>query len=149
MSKRRRNFWIEAALFVLIVAAITTAIIASELQPLNKNDIKLTASDLRSFSAAGRQLTAQHQAGHLTDTFFNTQVESLNDKVSDARQSLIDSDAEPEAKQSQRTALDLASQIDATLDQMQGSPQNESSIAQQLSSLENNSKQLEDLLKNE
>jgi len=148
MSKRRRNFWIEAALFVLIVAAITTAIIASELQPLNKNDIKLTASDLRSFSAAGRQLIAQHQAGHLTDTFFNTQVESLNDKVSDARQSLIDSDAEPEAKQSQRAALDLASQIDAALDQIQGS-QNVSSIAQQLSSLENNSRQLEDLLKNE
>ena len=148
MSKRRRNFWIEAALFVLIVAAITTAIIASELEPLNKNDIKLTASDLRSFAAAGRQLIAQHQAGHLTDTFFNTQVESLNDKVSDARQSLIDSDAEPEAKQSQRTALDLASQIDAALDQIQGS-QNVSSIAQQLSSLENNSKQLEDRLKNE
>jgi len=148
MSKRRRNFWIEAALFVLIVAAITTAIIASELQPLNKNDIKLTASDLRSFAAAGRQLIAQHQAGHLTDTFFNTQVELLDDKVSDSRQMLIDSDAEPEAKQSQRAALDLASQIDAALDQIQGS-QNESSIAQQLSSLENNSKQLEDGLKNE
>jgi len=148
MSKRRRNFWIEAALFVLIVAAITTAIIASELQPLNKNDIKLTASDLRSFSAAGRQLIAQHQAGHLTDTFFNTQVELLDDKVSNSRQMLIDSDAEPEAKQSQRAALDLASQIDAALDQIQGS-QNVSSIAQQLSSLENNSKQLEDRLKNE
>ena len=148
MSKRRRNFWIEAALFVLIVAAITTAIIASELQPLNKNDIKLTASDLRSFSAAGRQLIAQHQAGHLTDTFFNTQVELLDDKVSNSRQMLIDSDAEPEAKQSQRAALDLASQIDAALDQIQGS-QNVSSIAQQLSSLENNSRQLEDLLKNE
>ena len=148
MSKRRRNFWIEAALFVLIVAAITTAIIASELEPLNKNDIKLTASDLRSFAAAGRQLIAQHQAGHLTDTFFNTQVELLDDKVSNSRQMLIDSDAEPEAKQSQRAALDLASQIDAALDQIQGS-QNESSIAQQLSSLENNSKQLEDRLKNE
>jgi len=148
MSKRRRNFWIEAALFVLIVAAITTAIIASELEPLNKNDIKLTASDLRSFAAAGRQLIAQHQAGHLTDTFFNTQVELLDDKVSNSRQMLIDSDAEPEAKQSQRAALDLASQIDAALDQIQGS-QNESSIAQQLSSLENNSKQLEDGLKNE
>jgi len=72
----------------------------------------------------------------------------LDDKVSDARQSLIDSDAEPEAKQSQRAALDLASQIDAALDQIQGS-QNVSSIAQQLSSLENNSKQLEDRLKNE
>jgi len=148
MSKRRRNFWIEAALFVLIVAAITTAIIASELEPLNKNDIKLTASDLRSFAAAGRQLIAQHQAGHLTDTFFNTQVELLDDKVSNSRQMLIDSDAEPEAKQSQRAALDLASQIDAALDQIQGS-QNVSSIAQQLSSLENNSKQLEDRLKNE
>ena len=148
MSKRRRNFWIEAALFVLIVAAITTAIIASELEPLNKNDIKLTASDLRSFAAAGRQLIAQHQAGHLTDTFFNTQVELLDDKVSNSRQMLIDSDAEPEAKQSQRAALDLASQIDAALDQIQGS-QNVSSIAQQLSSLENNSRQLEDLLKNE
>ena len=148
MSKRRRNFWIEAALFVLIVAAITTGVIASELEPLNKNDIKLTASDLRSFAAAGRQLIAQHQAGHLTDTFFNTQVELLDDKVSDSRQMLIDSDAEPEAKQPQRAALDLASQIDAALDQIQGS-QNESSIAQQLSSLENNSKQLEDRLKNE
>jgi len=148
MSKRRRNFWIEAALFVLIVAAITTAIIASELEPLNKNDIKLTASDLRSFAAAGRQLIAQHQAGHLTDTFFNTQVELLDDKVSNSRQMLIDSDAEPEAKQSQRAALDLASQIDAALDRIQGS-QNVSSIAQQLSSLENNSRQLEDLLKNE
>lgn len=149
MSRQQQNLWIEAALFVLIVAAIATAIIAAELKPLNNNDIKLTASDLRSFAAAGRQLIIQHQAGQFTDTFFNTQIELLHEKVSDSHQSLIDSDAEPQAKQSQRAALDLASQMDAALEQLLSSLQNESSTAEQLGSLENNAKQLEDHLKNE
>src|SRR6478672_5384231 len=99
MNERRRHFWIEVVLLVLIVGSIALAIMASALEPLNKDDIKLTAGDLRSFAAAGRELIAQHQAGQLTETFFKTQVEMLDDKVSSSRKTLIDSDAEPAAKQ--------------------------------------------------
>ena len=136
-------------MLVLILASISAAIIGSELKPLNKTDTRLTVSDLRSFAAAGRQLITQHQAGQLTETFFNTQIQMLDDKVSSSRQTLIDSEAAPEAKQSQRTASDLAAQIGAAFDQIQTLPQNESSVAQQLNSFENKAKQLEDSLKNE
>ena len=149
MSKQKRNFWIEVVLLILIVGSIAVAIIASELKPLDKNDIKLTAADLRSFAAAARQLVAQHQAGQLTETFFNTQIQMLDDKVSSSRQSLMDSDAETEAKQSQRAASDLAAQIGAAIDQIESSSQNESSTAQQLAALENKTKQLEERLKHE
>ena len=149
MSKQKRNFWIEVVLLILIVGSIAVAIIASELKPLDKNDIKLTAADLRSFAAAARQLVAQHQAGQLTETFFNTQIQMLDDKVSSSRQSLMDSDAESEAKQSQRAASDLAAQIGAAIDQIESSSQNESSAAQQLAALENKTKQLEERLKHE
>ena len=149
MSKQKRNFWIEVVLLILIVGSIAVAIIASELKPLDKNDIKLTAADLRSFAAAARQLVAQHQAGQLTETFFNTQIQMLDDKVSSSRQTLIDSDAETEAKQSQRAASNLAAQIGAAIDQIESSSQNESSAAQQLAALENKTKQLEERLKHE
>ena len=149
MTERNRNFWIEVVLLVLIFASIVVAIIASELEPLNKDDIKLTTGDLRSFAAAGRQLVTQHQAGQLTETFFKTQVELLDDKVSSSRKTLIDSDAEPDAKQPQRAASDLAAQNRRAIDQIQSSPQNESSAAQQLSSLENKTKELEERLKHE
>ena len=149
MSKQKRNFWIEVVLLILIFGSIAAAIIASELKPLNQDDIKLTAADLRSFAAAGRELVAQHQAGQLTETFFNTQIQMLDDKVSSSRQTLMDSDAEAEAKQSQRAASDLAAQIGAAIDQIESSPQNESAAAQQLASLENKTKQLEERLKHE
>src|SRR5438270_1659377 len=119
MTKRARHFWIEVVLFLLIVGSIAAAIIASELKPLNTDDVKLSVSDLRSYAAAGRQLIAQHQAGQLTETFFSTQIELLEDKVMSTRKALIDSDADPDAKQVKRKAGDIAAQIDAAIDQIQ------------------------------
>jgi len=50
MTRRERHFWIEVVLFVSILLSITIAVVASEMQPLNRSDIKLNASDLRSFA---------------------------------------------------------------------------------------------------
>lgn len=149
MTTRTRNFWIEAVLLILILASIAIAIIASELKPLNKNDVELTVADLRSFAAAGKQLIAQHQAGQLTEMFYKTQIQLLEEKVGSSRQKLIDSDADAEAKQPQRTASDLAAQIGAAINDVESSPLSGDSSAQRLGSLENRSRELEEHLKHE
>jgi hypothetical protein len=149
MTTQTRNFWIEVVLFVLIVGSIAVAIVASEVQHLDNNDIKLVVSDLRSFAASGQQLIAQHVAGQLTETFFSTQVELLEEKISTSYQTLLESESEPSAKQSQQKAIDLAAQMDSAITELRSSPQNATSVEQRLNELETITKQLEERLKHE
>lgn len=149
MTKRTRNFWIEVVLLVLIIGSIAIAIIASEFKPLNKNDIQLVVSDLRSFAASGRELISQDQKGQLTERFFSTQIELLGEKVSSSHQALLDSESDPAAKQTQQEASDLASQLVAAISELQASPHNEVAVAQRLSKLESTAKQMEERLKHE
>ena len=111
MTKQTRNFWIEAVLLVLIVAAIATAIFFSELSPLNKDDVKLETGDLRSFAATGNQLIDQYLAGQTTQTFFDSQVSLMKSKVASSAKTLRDAPVKPEVKNECLQATDLAEQV--------------------------------------
>jgi len=148
MSKRTRHFWIEVVLLVLITAGIATAFLIDEMQPLNKQDIKMDVSDLRSFAAAGRQLLDQQQKGQLTQTFFDSQASLLKEKVSSTTEALHDG-AEPAAERDRREASDLAAQLSAAVEDLEAGRSNGSSLGRVLEELKLKSKQLEDRLTNE
>jgi hypothetical protein len=111
MTKQTRNFWTEAALLAFIVAAIVTALVASELSPLNKDDVKLEVGDLRSFASAGSQLVGQHLAGETTQTFFDSQVSLIKSKVDSSAKTLRDAKVKPEVKNECLEAADMAEQV--------------------------------------
>ena len=149
MTRRERHFWIEVVLFVSILLSITVAIVASEMQPLNRSDIKLNAGDLRSFAAAGHQLIEQYKQGQLTETFFRSQIELLNEKVSTTASTLRDTEAEPDTERDRRYASDLAGQLEGVIGNLDENSPDLDSADRQISDLTSRSKQLEDRLKDE
>jgi hypothetical protein len=118
MSKRTRNFWIELVVLVLLIAAAAAAFTISSIAPLNKDDLKIQAGDLRSFAAAGRLLAIQFSRGETTETFFRNQTELIEDKASSAESSLRDAKAKPELSQQLVEITHLAHQLSGTLDEM-------------------------------
>jgi hypothetical protein len=141
MTKRNRHFWIEVTLLILVTAAIATAIIASEMRPLNKNDIKMNASDIRSFAATARRLNEQHEQQQLTEQFFDAQVELLSEKVEATKESL-ETVTEPDAENDRREAADLSTQLSNAVDEMAAGDDS----AQTFATVESRSRQLEDCL---
>ena len=142
MTKRQKHFWIEVTLLVLVTAAIVTAIIASEMQPLSKNDVKMNVSDIRSFSATALRLHEQHERQQLTEQFFAAEVELLSKKV-EATKETLEADTEPQAENDRREAADLSTQLRKAVEGLAGG---NDSVAQTFASVEARSKQLEDRL---
>jgi hypothetical protein len=120
MSKRTRNFWIEGTVLVLLIVAGAAAFTISSMEPLNKDDLKIQASDLRSFAAAGRLLVIQFSRGETTETFFRNQTELIKDKASASEDSLRNAKTEPELRPRLNELVDLAHEVSSTLDEMHG-----------------------------
>ena len=146
MTKRNRNFWIEAGLLALILAALTVAFFASVERPLNKDDIKMNASDIRSFSAAVYQMIEQQAKGQLTEQFYLAQVELLSEKVSTARETLSSSDAKPDAVQDQKEAAHLADELYVNVDRSKQLSGDKDDVQKHLRSIREKAKQMEDRL---
>ena len=142
MSKRTRNFWIEAGLLVLIAASVASALIASEMQPLNKSDIKMHVGDLRSFAAAGRQLVEQKNRGQFTAQFFESEESLLAEKVSTTAKTLRDTKTEANAEAPRQMARALADELEAAVRSMTDT--NGLADAAKFDRLKNECKQLED-----
>jgi hypothetical protein len=147
MTRRKRNFWIEVVLLFLIVASIGTALTASELQPLNKSDIKLHVSDLRTFAASGELLIDQNNSGKLTEQFFDSQISQLEEKVSTTAQTLREAKAETSAQEAMLDASSLADRLLSAVNSLKGP--SSTGARSQFDQLKNECKQLEDRLKNE
>jgi hypothetical protein len=145
MTRQNRHFWIEVVLLALIVAAISTAITISEMRPLNKNDIKMSVSDLRSFAAVGRQLMEQHDRQQLTEQSYAAEVELLSEKVSSTKETL-ESSAQPEAENDRREADELSTHLRNAVDDLETQRANGNSLGQVFDAIETRSKQMEDRL---
>jgi len=148
MSNKSRNFWIEAVVLVLLVAAGAAAFTISSLAPLNKDDLKIQAGDLRAFAAAGRLLAIQFSRGETTETFYRNQTELIEDKASAAESSLRDAKTKPELRQQLAEITFLAHQLSGTLDEMHhGSNAAAAAAAGELDSLTHQLSTQEDRLK--
>jgi hypothetical protein len=146
MSKKTRNFWIEAVIPILLIVAGAVAFTISLMAPLNKDDLKIQAGDLRSFAAAGRLLAIQFSRGETTETFFQNQTELIEDKASAAESSLRDAKTKPELRQQLAETTSLAHQLSETLNKMHGGSDADA-LAAELDSLTHQLSTQEDRLK--
>jgi hypothetical protein len=146
MSKKTRNFWIEAVILILLIVAGAVAFTISLMAPLNKDDLKIQAGDLRSFAAAGRLLAIQFSRGETTETFFQNQTELIEDKASAAESSLRDAKTKPELRQQLAETTSLAHQLSETLNKMHGGSDADA-LAAELDSLTHQLSTQEDRLK--
>jgi hypothetical protein len=143
---KTKTLALEVVILLMLVAAAVTEFVHSELKPMDKDEIKNEASDLRSFASAGRQLAEQHLAGQTTSTFFQSQSSLLEDKAHASKKSLESSKAEKGMELKLWEARHLAGQVEAALDSLDGTPDlNEPK--EELRSLAEQLKHLEDQLK--
>jgi hypothetical protein len=147
MSGRTRNFWIEATLLIALVAAIAAAIVVSLYQPLKRSDVQLAAANLRSFAAVGRLLADQYQTGNLTETFFDTQVNLLDEKVGATQKTLSDPAVEADVETDRRAAADIADELSIATKKLKGLDGNEPEVTGRFDELANKASRLEDRLK--
>jgi hypothetical protein len=147
MSSGARSFWIEATLLIALVAAITAAIVVSLYQPLKRSDVQLAAADLRSFAAVGRLLADQYQTGNLTETFFDTQVNLLDEKVGATQKTLSDPAVEADVETDRRAAADIADELSIATKKLKGLDGNEPEVTGRFDELANKASRLEDRLK--
>ena len=78
---------------------------------LSREDIKIAASDLRSYAAAAGMLTEQH--GRTTSIFFRSQTDMLREKVNDERSGLDANGGENEIYRVR--AYEVAERLDSLL----------------------------------
>jgi hypothetical protein len=119
MSKRTRNFWLEAVVLVLLIIAGAAAFAVSSLSPLSKDNLRTEAGDLRSFAAAGRLLAIQFSRGEITETFFRNQTELVQGKAAAAEISLRDAKTKPELSSQLNELTSLAHEVSYALSEMQ------------------------------
>jgi hypothetical protein len=146
MNKRSKRFWIELVVLLLIIAAGAAALIVSEMRPLNKEDLKIEAGDLRALAAAGRLVAIQYTKGDTTDTFFRNQTELIETKVSNDEDSLQNAEAKPEVGRQLAELVSLAGQTPHVLGKMKTSSDVSTPISE-LDSITYKFKNLEDELK--
>jgi hypothetical protein len=143
----KKKLWIQAAVVLLLLAGAVAAFIRSENKPLSKDEIKIAAADLRSFSAAGAQLCAQFLDGQATETFLKTQSSLLEDKVADLKKQLDSADSEKGFELKHWEARSLARQADESLKRLADNTQAVSQTRDELKNLFPKIKELEDSLK--
>jgi hypothetical protein len=143
----KKKLWIQAAVVLLLAVGAVAAFIRSEAKPMSKDELKIATADLRSFSAAGAQLSVQFLDGQTTETFLKTQSSLLEDKVADLKKQLDSADPEKGFELKHWEARSLARQTDESLKRLAESAQTASGAKDELKNLFSKLKELEDSLK--
>src|SRR5436190_3986296 len=117
-ARAKLDFWIEAAIVLIFCSLVAAWYIISSNRPLDSEDLSINAGDLRSFSASGFLLSDQSTNGDLTDTFFHEQLELLDDKVDDVRETFETSEVAPESKRDADQLKIFGNRLDITLERM-------------------------------
>jgi hypothetical protein len=118
MTKRTKNFWIELTILLLIIAAGITAFTVSAMSPLNKDDLKIQAGDLRAYAASGRLLAVQYAKGDTTQTFLQNQAELIQSNASSAEGSLKKAKVKAGLESQHQQLTDLATQLSGALKEL-------------------------------
>lgn len=144
---KKRHLWIQTGVVLLLAAGAVAAFIQSETTPLNKDELKIAAADLRSFASVGRQLAEQFLKGQTTETFFQTQSSLLQDKAKSERKNLDSSNPEKGLELKHWEARHLARQVENTLTKLTDKSQDVVKTKNELANLFQQLKELEDGLK--
>lgn len=146
-SAATRHLWIEAGIALLMFGLAVAAFVRSEMKPLNVDELKINVSDMRTLAATGEQLAQQYLAGSLTDPFFYTQAQLLQEKVASTRKSLDSSEPEPDVVTELGQARQLAANLDAAFNVLTNRSQDVSATKSELGGMIGPWKQLEEHLK--
>ena len=138
--------WIQAAVVWLLIGLAVAIFVRSEMKPLNTDELKISASDLRTFSRTTQLLLNQLHAGDLTETFFHSQLSLLRDKVTSERKSLESSTAESDVEQERAKLTDSAKQLESAMqiadEHPEGAEQAEHDLEQLYQTFKNTEDQL-------
>ena len=115
---QNRRFIIEAALLVVIIAAIGAAVIATELKPLSLDGLTADIGDLRTSASAGRLLATEYMNGNLTDTFTRGNAQLIYSQVKSIRKDLESSDPEQDIVLEHWEARHYAKQLEDSMYRM-------------------------------
>lgn len=146
----KTRFWLQTIGALLLCGGLIAWFIRAETKPLNRDELKIEISDLRSFVAAGTLLAQQAASATVTRAYFETQTDLLQDKAETAMKSLEGSQVEPGLELKHWQARQLASQVNAALDKLYSSlarPQNMNTVRGDLEKLLPQLKELEESLK--
>lgn len=98
-----------------MVALLIAAAIRTETKPLGVDDVKVSASDLRTLANSACELTNQWIDGEVTETFFKSQMSMIEDKADSEKKSLSTANVNTEARTEERKLYDIASHLADTL----------------------------------
>jgi len=147
-SRAKRDFWIQTGIVLFLIVLFVAAVIRSMTKPLTVEDLGVHVSDLRSLCSAGVELSDQFSAGHVTETFFESDLELKHEKITSTRETLDSADAAPKAMADLETARALAERTGVAFDGLSSRDETVAGRARnELTRLVGALKQLEDELK--
>ncbi|HKP45968.1 MAG TPA: hypothetical protein VJT50_05155 [Pyrinomonadaceae bacterium] len=113
MQKRVRlwTHWLVLVIVLLAVSAAVYAVIRTQSASANKDDLKISVGELRSYAAEARLLAEQADAGILTKTFLQAHVQKMHEHLQTLAQTLqsqqVDVNLEPARAKAYNVALVL------------------------------------------
>jgi hypothetical protein len=147
LKAKKRSIWIEAGAVILVMALAVAAFVRSETKPMDRDELKIDAANLRSLASGGDQLTGQFLDGRLTETFFHEQASLMRDNVKNTRKQIESSQAESELELKRWETGHLAQQLEGELSALSSGSRHPGQIRSELAALFTQLKQMEDSLK--
>jgi hypothetical protein len=138
--------WIQAAVVWLLIGLAVASFVRSEMKPLNADELKISASDLRTFSRTTQVLLDHLHRGDLTANFFHSQLSLVRDKVTSERKSLESSTAEGDVEQERAKLTDSAKQLESAMQIVDAHPDRSAQSEHDLEQLYQTFKNTEDQL---
>lgn len=149
-SASRRNLWLQIIAVLLLLGGLLVWLVRAETKPLNRDELKIEVSNLRSYAAEGRLLAEPSLSGKATRAYFQTQTDLLEDKAEDALKGLDAAKVEEGLELKHWEARSLARQVKTSLERLYSSferPQEMESVKGELEKLLSRLKELEESLK--
>lgn len=141
-TSNQRKLWIEVMAVILLILGLLAWLVHVETQPLNRNELKIEVSQLRSYSAEAGLLAEQALATNVTETFFQTQTYLLRDKAQSSSSSLESATVDSGLEANHGQARQLAGQLKTLLEQLSGSFANPDELNRASSNLKSLSAEL-------
>lgn len=138
--------WIQAAVIWLLIGLAVAIFVRDEMTPLNADELKISASDLRTFSRTTQLLLHQLHDGDLTETFFHSQLSLIKDKVTSERKSLESSTAEDDVELEHQKITESAKRLESTMQIIDNWPDDSSQAENDLQMLFQTLRETEDKL---
>jgi inorganic triphosphatase YgiF len=108
---------------MLLIAGGIAAFVQNSATPMGRDELKISAADLRVMASAGSLLAEQYLDGRTTDTFYREQSSLLRDEARSAREDVEETDVVPGAEQQHDALVQLAKETENEIAALADFPQ--------------------------